>query len=264
MKKNLLLLCGLLTITCFLMLFVGCSSSDGDSFSLDDMIGPEGPDLADFDYFISIEYWDFIGDFTKQAVYSVYIETTNPEGFLEEINLMIDGEEVALIYNEFHEDYSANITLEQGVTYDFVLVTESKSYSATLMTPFIPSVVTFPDELDYEVDQTISWVLQEDNKYQLVSFTSIFWDEDVIDTSSYIKVIEPSDRQHTIPANSIVSLGVESNLAMSLAQIDFVANNRLLVAARAINQKDNFEDYAIEKMIKQSREELIELIKSLQ
>lgn len=259
MKRYLPILISLVVIVVIAVMFSGCSSKDKDSFTIDDLIGPGSPNFEDFDYIISVEHWVF----EDRGSYSVYIETNNPDGFQEEISLLIDGEEVALVYHEWGQYYSAVDNLEEGMTYDFILITESKNYSATLKLPHIPYDVVFPAVLDIESAQTLTWSLQDDNKYQIVSFANLYWNGEEMVASSYVKVIDPSDREHTVPANSIESQGFESNLAMSLAQVDFVAKGSFLAAVRAVYQKDDFEDYDRELLKKESRESLPEIIKNL-
>ncbi len=271
MNKYLLPLISVFVIVCMLAFLTSCSSSDNDedSGSFTDIFGPDGPeelDPSEWDFYLGVIHDDWDEDFTRDSTHLIVVMLINPDALTGDLTVKKDGETVALD-NEWDVFWFGEIDLVMGQSYNFELVTPSKSYSASLQIPYNATSATFPETFDPTQSYTVSWNLQGNNKYQFAEAWSYLWDWEDWENdqeSVYFEELSPSDRQHTFPANAVESFGPETEYDLSIIQADFKATGKLAaVAASAVYEWYYDHDYREEITRKDVTERVVRIIEHL-
>ena len=128
--------------------------------------------------------------------------------------------------------------LNPGQSYNFSFYRNDERITQMSITTPHPANAKFPASFNPRNATEINWTLSADNQYQIVDLYSSHPDFDDDDEDSYSKVISPSLRSHTIPANSISGHGQGTYYTISLNQLNMFRKGRNVVMTTQYQDKE--------------------------
>ncbi len=269
MKKNLLVVISLLVTASMLMFFTGCADNDDDN-DIDNgndvgpvsgIFGPEDLDPDNYDFFLGIYY----GIENRPEDHYIIVMPVNPDYSDADVSLTANGQPIELMTYEWFDEWFGSASLEEGESYIFELTTGSESYSADLTIPYNTTSISFPETYDPTQSHEVTWTLANDNENQFAYADSRLGEPDEYYDETdlpYIEVLNPSDRQHTFPADIVETYGPETKYELGILQTNFEISGRFATIAISPDHR-TYDEEQREVTHLDIREHVIRLIEIL-
>lgn len=203
----------------------GCGKDDADKIT-------DFPEITDqnCDWEVSL----YVGDFGKAStdIEIWWLGDSYPEGTIE---LKIDDEVVSL-ENDFYS-YWGYVDLAPGQNFDLEFYVDGqKKMDRSFRTPAMVNG-NFPSTFTNTQATTFTWNLNPNvnSSYQMV-FASSYPEDSMDDDGTFFsKMLSPSARSYTLPANTLANWGSDTFYFLSIQEADARIENRVGVVVGSMD-----------------------------
>lgn len=221
--KKLTYLLMLLLISLFLLLGA-CGDDDED----DGLTGI--PEITPENYDWEIYFMDFSDMGAKVNEYVIWADWLGDSAAITEedmFTIKIDENLYEFWGGNYEGEWSYHTMaeLEPGIEYAVEFFKNGTLLANTNLRMAYSAAVDFPSTFDPTESAYISWEMDGDNQYQVAILES--YNDDNWDDESYEeKVLSPSAREYTYPANTVENYGPATEYFMDLLQFNFKKSDR--------------------------------------
>lgn len=202
-----------------LMTLSACGGGDNGPTAL--------PEVTSQDYDWAVQFiWDMdLAEKTSTYSISVYNLTADFTYNPSDVYGIDVGEHQTNLWHDETNHYEGTINLDPGREYHVNFTKNGEIISSSKIRMPYKATVAFPLTFFPSLSATMNWSMQHNNSYQIAEAYSINQDTEQYDY--YMKILSPSARTFTFPANAVESMNPSSYYVLYLTQENFSKNGRV-------------------------------------